>query len=101
MRFADIESVLQHVESDHPVVVCWDCGGIVVEMNSLELHYAESSSHPSCGFCGVGKRNATDMAEVCLIAKSTVHTILTTPRSTSNTCTPQVRRCKTRQGVAR
>ncbi|KAN0085922.1 hypothetical protein V8E55_007056 [Tylopilus felleus] len=61
--FADNLALCAHVESDHPVVVCWDCGGIVVEMNSLELHYAESSSHPSCGFCGVGKRNATDMAE--------------------------------------
>ena len=66
--FTDIES-RQHVELDHPVVVCWDCDGIVVEKNSLELHYTESSAHPSCTFCGVGKKNSADMDVVCVIAE--------------------------------
>ncbi|KAG6379708.1 hypothetical protein JVT61DRAFT_10237 [Boletus reticuloceps] len=61
--FADHLALCAHVESDHPVVVCWDCDGIVVERNSLELHYAESSAHPTCAFCGVGKRTAADMNE--------------------------------------
>lgn len=46
-------------------MVCWDCDGIVVEKNSLELHYADSSVHPTCAFCGVGARNLADMDEVC------------------------------------
>jgi hypothetical protein len=40
-------------------VVCWDCDGAVVEQDSLELHYAVSPEHPSCTFCGVGKRIQT------------------------------------------
>ncbi|KAF8136921.1 hypothetical protein EV363DRAFT_642341 [Boletus edulis] len=61
--FADHLAFCAHVESDHPVVVCWDCDGIVVETHSLELHYAESSAHPTCAYCGVGKRNTADMNE--------------------------------------
>ncbi|KAH0834849.1 hypothetical protein J3R83DRAFT_10471 [Lanmaoa asiatica] len=61
--FADNLALCAHLESDHPVVVCWDCNGIVVETASLELHYADSSAHPSCAFCGLGKRNSADMDE--------------------------------------
>ena len=54
------------MELDH--VVCWDCDGIVVDKNSLELHYADSvSAHPTCAFCGVGTRNMANMDEVCVI----------------------------------
>lgn len=56
------------MKSDHPVVVCWDCDGIVIEKDSLELHYANSSAHLSCAFCGLGKRNLADMDEVRVIA---------------------------------
>ncbi|KAF8553377.1 hypothetical protein OG21DRAFT_1260009 [Imleria badia] len=63
MSFADNLALCAHVESDHPVVVCWDCDGTVVEKNSLELHYADSSAHPSCTICGVGKRTSADMDE--------------------------------------
>ena len=59
------ESVRQHVESDHRVVVCWDCDGMVVDKTSLELHYADSASaHPTCAFCGAGTRNMANMDEV-------------------------------------
>ena len=62
-------TIRQHVESDHPVVVCWDCDGIVIDKNSLELHYADlASAHPTCASCGVGTRNLADMVEVCAIA---------------------------------
>ncbi|KAI9460786.1 hypothetical protein HD554DRAFT_2132277 [Boletus coccyginus] len=63
MSFVDNLVLCVHVESDHAVVVCWDCDGIVVERNSLELHYAGSPAHATCGFCGVGKRNSADMDE--------------------------------------
>ena len=63
------ESVRQHVESDHRVVVCWDCDGMVVDKTSLELHYADSASaHPTCAFCGAGTRNMANMDEVRVIA---------------------------------
>lgn len=63
-----METVYQHVESDHPVVVCWDCDGVVVEKNSLEFHYTDSPAHPSCAICGLGEKNSADMDEVCVIA---------------------------------
>lgn len=49
-------------------MICWDCDGIVVEKDGLELHYTDSLAHPSCAFCGLGKRNSTDMDEVRVIA---------------------------------
>ncbi|KAF9226372.1 hypothetical protein BS17DRAFT_777136 [Gyrodon lividus] len=61
--FIDDLALCSHVESEHPAVVCWDCDGPVVEQDSLELHYADSPEHPSCVFCGVGKRTLTDMVE--------------------------------------
>jgi len=79
------------VESDHAVVVCWDCDGIVVEKSSLELHYAGSPAHATCGFCGVGKRNSADMDEVCVISRSMIIMFLKTLLSMSGTSTPQVR----------
>ncbi|KIJ61397.1 hypothetical protein HYDPIDRAFT_42622 [Hydnomerulius pinastri MD-312] len=61
--FIDDLDLCKHVELAHPVVVCWDCEGAVVDQGSLELHYADSPEHPSCSFCGVGMRNSEDMAE--------------------------------------
>ena len=68
LPFTDIESIRQHVESDHPVVVCCDCDDMAIDKNSLELHHADSVSvHPTCAFCGVGTRDLADMDEVCAI----------------------------------
>ncbi|KIJ05222.1 hypothetical protein PAXINDRAFT_103863 [Paxillus involutus ATCC 200175] len=61
--FIDELALCNHVGSEHPVVVCWDCDGAVVEQDSLELHYTVSPEHPSCTFCRVGKRNADQMEE--------------------------------------
>ncbi|KAG9311707.1 hypothetical protein JVU11DRAFT_7945 [Chiua virens] len=61
--FADNQALCGHLESGHPVVVCWDCDGIVVETDSLGLHYTESPAHPSCVICGVGMRNSDAMNE--------------------------------------
>ncbi|KIJ14586.1 hypothetical protein PAXINDRAFT_100062 [Paxillus involutus ATCC 200175] len=61
--FIDDLTLCNHVGSEHPVAVCWDCDGAVVEQDSLELHYAVSSKHPSCRLCGVGKRDTDDMEE--------------------------------------
>ncbi|KIJ05327.1 hypothetical protein PAXINDRAFT_21398 [Paxillus involutus ATCC 200175] len=61
--FIDDLALCDHVGSEHPIVVCWDCDGAVVEQDSLELHYAVSPEHPSCRFCGVGKRIPDDMEE--------------------------------------
>ncbi|KAI6169683.1 hypothetical protein EDD17DRAFT_24351 [Pisolithus thermaeus] len=48
--FADETELYRHMEVEHPVVVCWDCGGAVICQESLDLHYA--SEHPSCTLCG-------------------------------------------------
>ncbi|KIJ63214.1 hypothetical protein HYDPIDRAFT_113824 [Hydnomerulius pinastri MD-312] len=61
--FVDPRDHCIHVELDHRVVVCWDCDGSVVEQESLEIHYAVSPHHPSCGFCGVGMKNVDFMEE--------------------------------------
>ncbi|KAF8838955.1 hypothetical protein BDN67DRAFT_970845, partial [Paxillus ammoniavirescens] len=61
--FIDDLALCNHVGSQHPVVVCWDCEGAVVEQDSLELHYTVSPEHPSCTFCRVGKRNPDQMEE--------------------------------------
>ncbi|KIK81504.1 hypothetical protein PAXRUDRAFT_832802 [Paxillus rubicundulus Ve08.2h10] len=61
--FIDELALCNHVASEHPVVVCWDCDGAVIEQDSLELHYAVSPDHPSCPFCRVGKRTRDDMDE--------------------------------------
>ncbi|KAF8837077.1 hypothetical protein BDN67DRAFT_1005123 [Paxillus ammoniavirescens] len=61
--FIDNLTLCNHIGSEHPVVVCWDCDGAVVEQDDLELHYTVSSEHPSCRFCGVGKRNPDDIEE--------------------------------------
>ncbi|KIJ14570.1 hypothetical protein PAXINDRAFT_100049 [Paxillus involutus ATCC 200175] len=61
--FIDDLALCNHVGSEHPVVVCWDCDGAVVEQDSLELHYAVSPEHPSCRFCGVGQRHSDGMEE--------------------------------------
>ncbi|KIJ07590.1 hypothetical protein PAXINDRAFT_102894 [Paxillus involutus ATCC 200175] len=61
--FIDDLALCNHVGLEHPVVVCWDCDGAVVEQDSLELPYAVSPEHPSCTFCGVGKRHSDGMEE--------------------------------------
>ncbi|KAI6006984.1 hypothetical protein EDD15DRAFT_2537570 [Pisolithus albus] len=49
--FVNESELLRHTELDHPVVVCWECGGAVILQDNLELHYA--SEHPTCAICGV------------------------------------------------
>ncbi|KIK79195.1 hypothetical protein PAXRUDRAFT_290624 [Paxillus rubicundulus Ve08.2h10] len=61
--FMDDLALCNHVGLEHPVVVCWDCDGAVIEQDSLELHYAVFPKHPSCPFCRVGKRTPDDMEE--------------------------------------
>ncbi|KAI6131017.1 hypothetical protein EDD16DRAFT_1538284 [Pisolithus croceorrhizus] len=49
--FGNESELYRHTELEHPVVVCWECGGAVILQDSLELHYA--SEHPNCAICGV------------------------------------------------
>lgn len=70
-------------------MVCWDCGGALVEQYGLEHHYTDSPDHPTCAFCGVGMKNVDAMNEV---GDSLVHyrlKLLTFPCSTFTLTTQQ------------
>lgn len=51
ISFGDESELYRHKEHEHPIVVCWECGGAVILQDNLDLHYA--SEHPTCSICGV------------------------------------------------
>ncbi|KAF9226369.1 hypothetical protein BS17DRAFT_543724 [Gyrodon lividus] len=61
--FINDQDLCKHMMWKHPTVVCWDCDAVIVEQDSLELHYTDSPDHPTCAFCGVGMKNVNAMDE--------------------------------------
>ncbi|KAI6021058.1 hypothetical protein EDC04DRAFT_387320 [Pisolithus marmoratus] len=61
ISFGDESQLYRHTEHEHPVVVCWECGGAVILQDSLDLHYA--SEHPTCTICGVRMKERSMLDE--------------------------------------